>query len=409
MPPMDSLPDEPNTPPFGMLSGIRVLDLTTSIAGPSASQLLGDFGADIVKIERPGLGDDARSWGPPFLDGESLWFVSVNRNKRSVTLDYGRQEGRAILLDLVKRADVVLVNMNQRTLDKLAITWSDLSAVKSDLIFVAITGFGSAGERSDLPCYDLIAEGYSGVMDLTGEQDAPPQKVGAPAADMLAGQDAALAVCAALVERVRTGRGRKIDISLVESMTRFMTPRLVTYLGSGELPTRSGGRDSVIAIYQTFETLDGPITLGLGNDGIWRRFCKAVGRPQWSEEPRYGDNVARRAARAEIVEMIQDLLRSRSRSEWLALLAEARVPAGPIYRLDEVASDPEFLRRGLLYTVRRGDRAWPQVNLGIHVDGAPTTVHLPPPRLGEHTESILLELAGLDEADVARLRADGIV
>ncbi len=407
--PMDDLPDAPSGTPFGMLSGIRVLDLTNSIAGPYASQLLGDFGADVVKVERPGSGDDARAWGPPFLDGESLWFISVNRNKRSVTLDYTRPEGRAILLDLVRRADVVLVNMIPRTQEKLGLTHEALAAVKPDLVFAAITGFGLTGERTDLPCYDLIAEGYSGVMDLTGEPDAPPQKVGSPAADLLAGQDAALAVCAALFERARTGRGCRIDISLVESMTRFMAPRLVPFLASGELPRRSGGRDSVIAVYQTFETADGPITLGLGNDGIWRRFCAAIERPGWAEDPRFAGNAKRREARPALVAAIQEVLLGRTRAHWLAAFAKARVPAGPINRLDEVAADPELRARGMVYAMRDGGRVRPQVNLGIQVDGAVPSPRLPPPRLGEHTAAILQELAGLAEKELAALRGAGII
>lgn len=407
--PMDDLPDAPSGTPFGMLAGIRVLDLTTSVAGPYASQLLGDFGADVIKIERPGGGDDARAWGPPFLDGESLWFLSVNRNKRSVTLDYTRPEGLAILLDLTRKADVVIVNMVQRTQDKLGISFETLSAVKPDLIFASITGFGLTGDRAALPCYDLIAEGYSGVMDLTGESDSPPQKVGSPAADMLSGQDAALAVCAALLERTRTGKGRKIDVALVDSMTRFMTPRLVTYLGSGELPRRSGGRDSVIAIYQVFNTADLPMTLGLGNDGIWRRFCAAVGRADWAAEPRFADNAKRRAARPEIVAGIQEILRARPRAEWLAVFAEAKIPAGPINRLDEVAQDPELLARGTLYAMRDGEAAVPQINLGVHVDGAPASPRMPPPRLGQHTAAILDELVGCAEKDLAALSAAGII
>lgn len=407
--PMDDLPDAPSGTPFGMLSGIRILDLTTSVAGPYASQLLGDFGADVIKIERPGGGDDARAWGPPFLNGESLWFLSVNRNKRSVTLDYTRPEGLAILLDLTRKADVVIVNMVQRTQDKLGISHETLSAVKPDLIFAAITGFGLTGDRAALPCYDLIAEGYSGVMDLTGEPDSPPQKVGSPAADMLSGQDAALAICAALLERTRTGKGRKIDISLVESMTRFMTPRIATYLGSGELPSRSGGRDSVIAIYQVFETADRPMTIGLGNDGIWKRFCTVVGRPDWAADPRFADNAKRREARPEIVAGIQDLLRARPRAEWLAVFAGAKIPAGPINRLDEVAQDPELLARGSIYAMRDGDTAVPQVNLGIHIDGAAASPRMPPPRLGQHTAAILNELVGCAEKDLAALSAAGII
>src|SRR6185369_12976309 len=248
---------------FRFLTGMRVLDLSTSVAGPYAAMLLGDMGADVVKVERPGAGDDARAWGPPFVDGESAWYLSVNRNKRSVTLDYAPPEGRAVLETLIKASDVVVVNQPTRVQKKLGIDAASCRALRGDLVHVSITGFGLQGQRSDWTCYDLIAEGYSGVMDVTGEPDGPPQKIGAPAADMLAGSDAAFAAVSALFERSRSGKGHSIDVSLVESMTRFLACRIVPYLATQDLPRRSGGKDSVIAIYQVFETADLPLTLGL--------------------------------------------------------------------------------------------------------------------------------------------------
>lgn len=405
--PGDRLPPSPGGP-FSFLQGIQVLDLTTSIAGPYGALLLADLGAEVLKVERPGSGDDTRAWGPPFLDGESLWFMSVNRNKRSVALDYTRDAGYAVLRDLVRRADVVLVNQTPAAREKLGIGDAALSALRADLVVASVTGFGSTGERRDLPCYDLIAEGYSGVMDLTGELDREPQKVGTPAADMLAGMDAAFAILAALLDRQRTGRGHRIDVSMVESMTRFMTPRLVTYLGSGELPRRSGARDSVIAIYQVFETADDMLTLGLGNDAIWKRFWAAVGRPERAEDPRFRSNAERRAARADIVAEIQSILSTRPRAEWLALFANARVPAGPINRLDEAVSDAALVSRGLFYRVASGGRAYPQVGLGIHVDEQAAGAALPPPRLGEHTDAVLRSL-GYDTSRISALRAEGII
>src|SRR3954462_4326880 len=298
--PMDSLPPPAAAPSASLLAGVTVVDLTTSIAGPYATMLLGDMGARVIKVERPGSGDDCRAWGPPWLDGESLWFVSVNPNKESVTLDYSNDAGRKVLHDMVKKADVVIVNLVARVQKKLGIDYDALKALKPDLVFVSLTGFGLTGARQDFPCYDLIAEGYSSVMDLTGEADSPPQKVGTPAADLISGMDAAYAALAALFDRSRSGRGHHIDIAMIDSMTRFMAPRIVPYLGSGEVPKRTGARDSVIAVYQTFDTRDDPITLGLGNDGIWRRFWEAVGRPETGNEPRYAKNADRRAARAEI-------------------------------------------------------------------------------------------------------------
>ena len=366
--------------------------------------LLADMGADVVKIERPGSGDDCRAWGPPFLDGESLWFLSVNRNKRSVTLDFSTGSGRRVLHDLVGRADVVIVNLVERVQQKLGVDYASLSAIKPDLVFVSLTGFGLEGTRKDLPCYDLIAEGYSGVMDLTGEADSPPQKIGTPAADLIAGMDAAYAALAALFERSRSGCGHKIDIAMIDSMTRFMAARIVPYLGSGEVPRRSGARDSVIAVYQTFETADDPITLGLGNDAIWRRFWQAIGSPLVGEASRYGTNADRRAARSEIVAQIQDVLKTRPRDAWLDLFARAKVPAGPVNRVDQVTADAELIRRGLFYTDRANERCVPQVGLGIHVDGSSSSYRLPPPRVGQHTEEVLQEWLSYDAAALAKLR-----
>ena len=395
-------------PGLDLLDGVVVLDLTTSVAGPYAGQLLGDLGATVIKIERPGAGDDCRAWGPPFLDGESLWFVSVNRNKQSVTLDTASAAGRQVLLRMVAKADIVLVNVVARVQRKLGIDHATLAAVKRDLIHVSITGFGLDGDRADLPCYDLIAEGYSGVMDMTGAPDGAPQKVGTPAADLLAGEDAALAAVAAIVRKQRTGQGAAIDVALVESMTRFMAPRLVPYLGSGAPMRRSGGTDSVIAIYQVFETADDPITLGLGNDGIWRRFWAAVGAPERAEEPAHDSNAARRTDRARIVEDIAARLKARGRDEWLALFQAARVPAGPIYRLDEIGEDAALRRRGFVYGFDRGGERVPQVGLGIAVDGASEGCR-PPPKLGADNDAIFQNWLGLPAAEQAVLVADGVI
>lgn len=394
---------------FDLLEGIRVLDLTTSVAGPFATLLLGDLGAEIIKVERPGNGDDARAWGPPFLDGESLWFLSVNRNKKSVTLDYTKPDGQKVLRDLVAKCDLVVLNQTPRSALKLGVDAAALTALKPDLIYVSITGFGLTGERAELTCYDLIAEGYSGVMDLTGEIDGDPQKVGTPAADMLAGQDAALASIAALFARQRTGKGRVIDISLVESMTRFLTCRIVPYLGSGEAPRRSGGKDSVIAIYQSFDTADEPITLGLGNDGIWKRFWDAAGDPDFGADPAYASNAKRRTARPEIVARIATVLKSKPRAEWVALFAKARIPAGPINRVDQVAHDQLLAARGLFYQLTAGGRRIPQIGTGFHLDGSANTPRLPPPRLGEHTDGVLRELLGYGDDQIATLRSNAAI
>jgi crotonobetainyl-CoA:carnitine CoA-transferase CaiB-like acyl-CoA transferase len=387
--PCDSLPIWQTGAGFQLLEGIRVIDLTTSIAGPYGTMLLSDFGAEIIKVERP-EGDDARHWGPPFLNGNSLWFSSVNRNKKSVVLDLRSDQGRADLVELIRSSDVVVTNQPPDVQKKLKLDHDSIKAIREDIVFVSITGFGLSGRRANLTCYDLIAEGHSGIMDLTGQADGPPQKIGAPAADMLAGQDAAMATMAALLDRARTGKGHLIDISLVESMTRFLTCRLSAYLGSGDMPSRSGGTDSVIAVYQSFETADLPLNLGLGTDAIWARFWTAVGDPEFGALPDFASNGDRRENRQIIVDHIQSELRGKTRAEWLDIFAGARVPAGPINSLHDVVGDADLADRGMFFALEETDQSVvPQIGLGIHIDGAPSVPRSAPPRLGEHTSHLL--------------------
>jgi crotonobetainyl-CoA:carnitine CoA-transferase CaiB-like acyl-CoA transferase len=374
---------------FSLLAGVTVVDVTTSVAGPYASMLLSDFGAEVIKVERP-AGDDARKWGPPFLDGEALWFAAINRNKKSAVIDTATKEGMADLKRLIAQADVFVTNQPPDVQRKLGLDYESLRQLREDLVFVSISGFGLSGNRAELTCYDLIAEGYSGVMDLTGDTESPPQKIGAPAADMLAGQDAAMSVMAALFDRQRSGKGGKIDVSLVESMTRFLTCRISSYLGSGEIPRRSGGTDSVIAIYQSFDTADLPLNLGLGSDAIWNRFWLAVGDPDFANRPEFSSNARRREVRSEIVERIQEILVTKARDVWLAVFADARVPAGPINRIDEVTADRDFHDRKLFFSITdETGRVVPQTGLGIHVDGQACLPRALPPKLGEHTGEVL--------------------
>lgn len=402
--PTDALPIRRLGEGFNLLADVRIIDLTTSIAGPSGTMLLADMGAEVIKIERPGGGDDARSWGPPFLDGESLWFASVNRNKKSVALDFSKATGLDLLHRLVRQADIVFVNLPPRAARKLKVDAHTLCAVRPDLIYVSITGFGMTGGRADWTCYDLIAEGYSGIMDITGAAGGEPQKIGAPAADMLAGQDAAFATVAALYARRTTGKGRVVDVALVDSMTRLLSCRIMSYLGSGELPTRSGGKDSVIAIYQTFDTADKPIALALGNDNIWKRFWIAVGDAAYAESADLGTNYDRRERRDQIVARIARILRDKPRDHWLTLLREARVPAGPINNVAEVVEDETLLARGMFYRLAPlNRRSLPQVGTGILLDGEFALPRSAPPALGEHTDEVLGSLLGLSEEDRQRL------
>ncbi|SPR96545.1 CaiB/BaiF CoA transferase family protein [Cupriavidus taiwanensis] len=391
------------------LKGIRVIDFTTSVAGPYGTLLLTDLGAEVIKVEKRNSGDDTRGWGPPFLDGESLWFLSMNRNKQSMTIDLTRPEGRRVAHALVKDADVVVLNTAQRVQEKLGLDYATLKSINDRLIHVSVTGFGLQGERADLPCYDLIAEGYSGVMHLTGEADRPAQKVGTPAADLLAGQDIAMATLAALFERERTGAGKQIDVSMVATMARFMAPRIVPYLGSGEAPNRSGGTDSVIAIYQVFDTADFPITLGLGNDAIWQRFWTAVGQPDYARQHGFETNARRREARQAIVQTIAKLLATQPRQHWLALFARHRIPSGPINSIDQLADDIPLRESGMFFATQGVSGLVPQVGLGIRFDGASAVLRTPPPALGQDTERILREELSMSATCIAGLIDSEIV
>lgn len=392
---------------FKMLDGIVVLDLTGSVAGPYASLLLADFGADIIKIERPGIGDESRQAVPPAYAGHSLWFLSVNRNKRSVTLDITVPAGRALLYDLVRKADVLLSNHLPKVQRKLGIDWETIRAIRPDIVYASLTGFGLGGARSDDPCYDLIAEGYSGIMDVTGDLASDPQKVGTPAADLVAGADAALGVLAALFERKTSGKGHLVEVALVDSITRFMIPRIVSYLGSGEVPRRSGAKDSVVSIYQVFQTADDPLTLGVTNETIWQRFCAAIARPDLAADPSLASNELRVAKRAELVGTIQALLLTKPRDHWMALFAKAKVPCGPTNRVDQVTKDEELLKRGLFYRMQEQDI--PQVGLGIHIDGAESGYERVPPDLGADTDDVLQRMLGLSPQQIAKLREEGVL
>lgn len=407
--PVDQLPRQRPGGRLGLLRGVRVLDLTTSLAGPYATMLLGDFGAEVIKIERPGAGDDSRHWTPPSYAGQGLWYLSVNRNKRSVTLDFSRPEGLALLHRLIKNSDVVVTNQVPAVLCKLGVDFNAVQSVRSDIVYVSLTGFGVEGDRRNDPCYDLVAEGYSGVMDLTGELESDPQKVGTPAADLLGGGDAAMGCLAALLDRARTGQGHFVEVSLVESMTRFLTPRIVSYLGSGELPRRSGAKDSVIAIYQVFATADDPITIALPTDAIWRRFCAVLGRDDLAADVSYATNADRVARRKELVATIQAQLLSNSSQYWLSACRQQKVPAGPINRVDQVVRDEGLLARGLFFAMDTGPDPIPQVGLGIRFDHGASGYDCPPPQLGADTTTVMTEVVGLAAHEIDSYRKSGVL
>lgn len=386
----------------GPLAGLRVVDMTTSYAGPSAAMYLADLGADVIKVERPPLGDDARSWGPPFLGETSAWFASANRNKRSLSLDISVPAGLEVLYRLLADADVFLQNLNPAKLRALGIDGELLREKFPRLICCAISGFGLDGPDRGLPGYDLVAQARSGLMSVTGARDGSPQRVSTALSDIVTGICAALAVSAAVVRQRDSGAGDLIDVSLLDSDLALMAPRIAAYLAGEPEPAPSGGTDSVLAVYQTFAAADRELVVAIGNDVLWRRFCDVVGLHHLGSDPELADNAGRRGQRLRLTEEISAVLVTRPAAEWLDLLGGERIPCALVQRLSEVVSDPQVTARGSLLPIE-GSGCY-SVRSPFRLASVDTPRNERFPGLGEHTLEVLIE-AGLTDAEAAELVA----
>ncbi len=392
----------------GALDGIRVLDLSRHLAGPYCAMMLGDLGAEVLKVERPGVGDETRQWGPPFVGGESAYYLCCNRNKKGLTLDLKRERGAALARELARRSDVLIENFRVGGLDELGLGYEGLRAINPRLVHCSISGFGHTGPDRDLGGYDFMIQGRGGLMSITGERD--PLKVGVAVVDVATALFACNAVLAALFARERTGVGQRLDLALLDSAIALLANVGSNYLCSGQVPERWGNAHASIVPYQAFQASDGHLLLAVGNDGQWRRFCAAAGVSPWAEDPRFATNPSRVAHRETLVPLLEELLLRRTVADWLRLCADADVPAGPVNTLDKVFSDPQALARGML--VEMPHPAAGAVRLAgtpLHLSATPAQMRLPPPLLGEHTDEILTRLLGLGARDVAALRQDGVV
>jgi glutaryl-CoA transferase len=388
----------------GPLSHIRVLDLSRIMAGPWAAQILADLGADVVKVERPGAGDDTRGWGPPFLKDasgaetrEAGYFLSVNRGKRSITLELDRPEGRQVVCALAERSDIVLENFKAGTLARFGLGYQELKAVNPRLIYCSITGFGQSGPRRDAAAYDFMIQAMSGLMSVTGEADGQPgggpQKVGVPIVDIMSGMYATIAVLAALARRNESGRGDYIDIGMLDVGVALLANQAMNYLVSGQAPRRTGNAHPNIQPQDVFATGDGHMVLVVGNDGQFCKCCEVLGQPQWASDERFARNAARVRNRAVLTPLIADILRQRRTADWVARLEAAGVPCGPINSVPQVFDDEQVRHRRMLVEVAHPLAASvPQVASPMRFTEAPLAVERPPPLLGEHTGQILREL-----------------
>jgi crotonobetainyl-CoA:carnitine CoA-transferase CaiB-like acyl-CoA transferase len=393
------------------LAGLRVLDASRVLAGPFCGQALGDLGADVIKVERPGAGDETRGWGPPFAaDGLSAYYLSCNRNKRGLTLDLAHPEGARLFRELAKRSDVVLENFRAASAAKLGLSPPALLADNPRLVVCTISGFGRTGPWAELPGYDFAVQALSGLMSITGPPEGPPYKVGVAVTDVLTGLYAAVAVLAALRSREHTGRGCAIDLALFDCAVAAQVNVAQAYLTGGAVPPRQGNAHLQIVPYELFPTADSWLVLAVGNDGQWQRFCAAAGRPDLAADPRFTTNPDRVQNRSVLVSLVEAVMRTRPAAEWQAALTAADVPHAPVWTYAEAFASPPAAARRLRVEARDADgRPLPLVGSPFHLDGAAPPPPAPPPALGEHTEAVLAELLGLDAARVAELRRQGVV
>ncbi|GAB4173586.1 MAG: CaiB/BaiF CoA-transferase family protein [Thalassobaculales bacterium] len=400
----------------GPLAGLRIFDLTRILAGPSCTQVLGDLGADVIKIEQPGAGDDTRKWGPPFLKDatgadstEAAYYLAANRNKRSVTIDIAKPEGQALAKRLIATCDVLVENFKVGNLAKYGLAYDQLRPAFPRLVYCSVTGFGQTGPYAPRAGYDFLAQGLGGIMSLTGEPDGMPMKVGVGISDVMTGMHAAIAILAALRHRDATGEGQHIDAALLDTQVSWLVNEGMNYLVSGERPQRRGNAHPNIVPYQVFASADGHVILGVGNDGQFRRFCEVAGRPALADDPRFATNRGRVVNREALVPMVAELMGSRTTAQWVAALEPAGVPCSPVNTLDQVFEDPQVKARGMKITMDHPlGRKVDLIGYPLKLSATPATYRHPPPLLGQHTGEVLGEL-GLSEAEVAALRAAGAI
>jgi crotonobetainyl-CoA:carnitine CoA-transferase CaiB-like acyl-CoA transferase len=405
---------------MGPLAGIKVLDLSRILAGPWATQLLADLGAEVIKVERPEGGDDTRHWGPPYLrnldgceTGESAYFLSTNRGKRSVAIDFSTEDGSRLVRELALQSDVLIENYKVGGLEKYRLAWKDLAPLHPGLIYCSISAFGQSGPAATSPGYDAMIQAMGGLMSVTGipdeEPGGGPQKVGVAVADLLAGMYASTAILAALYERERSGRGQYIDLALLDTQVAALANQSLNYLVSGEAPHRHGTAHPNIVPYQAFATADGHLMLAIGNDRQFARFCAVAGCRELAADPRYATNALRLQHRQLLVPLLRAVLSSRNTGEWMSLLATANIPCGPINDLAQVFAEPQVAHRELKMSLPHATGSAPGVRNPIRYSRTAVEYDRSAPLLGEHTDAVLAERLGLGPQELRTLRDRGVV
>ncbi|HEY3997426.1 MAG TPA: CaiB/BaiF CoA-transferase family protein [Candidatus Xenobia bacterium] len=391
------------------LEGIRVLDLSRVLAGPFCSMLMSDMGADIVKIEEPGQGDDTRRFGPPFINGQSAYFLSVNRNKRSLAMDMKAPEAKAVLRTLVERSDVLLENFRPGTAARLGLGWEEVHAINPRLVYCSVSGYGQTGPESKRPGYDVVIQGTGGIMSLTGDPDGPPYKMGISQADLVAGMNAFSGILLALRTRDRDGVGQRVDVSLLDCQVSLLTFQAQNYFTTGKSPHRMGNQHPSIAPYETVRTADGYLNIAVGNDKLWQGFCAATGRQDLASDARFSTNPLRVANREALMEALAPLFKQHELAWWMSVLDKAGIPAGPILEVDEVLTHPQVLARDMVVEVEHPTLGpLKLVNNPLKLSDTPPRVTSAPPLLGQHSREVLREL-GVSDHDIEAWCLRGVV
>ncbi|TMA26482.1 MAG: CoA transferase [Deltaproteobacteria bacterium] len=394
----------------GALAHLRVLDLSRVLAGPWASQVLADLGAEVIKVERPFAGDDTRAWGPPYLAGESAYFISTNRGKKSITVDLSRPEGQEIVRRLAARSDALLENFKAGALERYGLGYAQLAPLNPRLVYCSISGFGQTGPYRDRAGYDFLVQGMGGLMSITGEPEGEPMKVGVAVTDILTGMYAATAILAALTHRDRSGRGQHIDLALLDVQVAMLANQAESFLVTGSPPERMGNAHPSIVPYRAFAARDGHLVLAVGNDGQFARLCTVAGRPELASDARFATNAARVRNRRELEPMLAAIIAQRPRQEWIASLEAAGVPCGPINDLAQVFADPQVRHRGLQVEAPHAQAGTvPMVRSPLRLSETPARSDVPPPLLGEHTFEVLKEVLQMSSAEIEALRAGGVI
>jgi crotonobetainyl-CoA:carnitine CoA-transferase CaiB-like acyl-CoA transferase len=391
------------------LDGIRIVDFTKALAGPYCTMHLADMGAEVIKVEMPGTGDDSRGWGPPFIEGEAAYFLSINRNKKSITLNLKDERAKGIALKLIEESDVVVESNRPGVMKKLGLDYECAKKVNPRVIYCSISGFGQTGPYRKRPGFDQVIQGYGGIMGLTGEAGGPPIKVGIAVTDIATGMFAAMGILMALYYREKTGKGQYIDASMLDGQISWLTYQAGRYLASGEVPQRIGSAHPLIVPYQDFEASDGFINIAAGNDNLWRKFCEVTGLQDIVDDPKFATNAKRVENRDEAVEIISKVTATKTIQEWLDILNNAGIPCGPIYTVDRVFADPHVLAREMLVEVNHPKCGKIKVTGSpVKFSETPAEVVTAPPSLGQHNDEILQGL-GYSSDDIEKLREDKVI